>query len=71
MVKKIIISYDKDADVLYMSFDGKQKAEAIEIKSGIYARVLPKNKKLVGFTIINFSQKFKLPAKEIKVEVPY
>lgn len=70
MVKKAIVSYDKEADVMYVSFGRPKNAEAIEIKSGIWARVSQKNKSLVGFTIINFSKKFGISAKEIEVRVP-
>lgn len=69
MVKRAIVSYDREADVMYVSFGRPKKAEAIEIKSGIWARVSPKNKDLVGFTIINFSKKFGV-SKEIEVKVP-
>jgi len=61
MEAKIAISYDKEADVMYMSFDDKA-AEAEEIEEGVFARYDPQSKKLVGFTITNFSKKFtKLP----------
>ena len=67
MEKKISISYDKEADVVYLSFGKPVKAEGEEIKEGIFARYDPKNKKLVGLTIINFLKKFAIKPTEIAV----
>lgn len=64
--KKISISYDKEADVMYMSFGEPVKAEAEEIEEGIFARYHPKSKELVGFTVLNFSKKF-TPSREITI----
>jgi len=57
MERKIQIAYDKDADVVHITF-ANVKAEAEEIDDGIFARYDPKTKELVGFTITNFSRKF-------------
>ena len=66
MAKKISIAYDKSGDVLYMSFGKPVKAVSEEIDDGIFARY-GKKKQLVGFTIINFSKKFKSKPKEIEI----
>lgn len=68
MTKKISIGYDKDADVLYMSFGKPMKAVSEEIDDGIFARY-GKKRQLVGFTIINFSKKFKAKPKDINIPV--
>jgi uncharacterized protein YuzE len=46
------VNYDKEADVLYISFGQPQKAEGIDIGNGIIVRVLPETDKVVGLTII-------------------
>ena len=67
MLKKISISYDKQADVMYMSFGEETEAVGEEIKEGVFARYNPETKELVGLTIINFSKKFDLEPKEVEV----
>ena len=67
MEKKISISYDKDADVMYLNFGLPSKAVGEEVESGIFARFDPKTKELVGFTIINFSKKFGIEPKEVVI----
>lgn len=69
MEKKIFISYDKEADVIYLSFDETAKAEAEEIDDGVFVRYDYKTKEFVGITITNFSQKFGLELKEVVVPV--
>lgn len=67
MKRKISISYDKDADVVYLSFNGPSVAEGEEIEDGVFARYDPKTRELVGLTILNFSKKFALKPTEIAV----
>lgn len=51
---KLFIDYDKEADVLYVSFDKPQKAEdATQDKDGIIRR--KKGSKVIGLTILNAS----------------
>lgn len=69
MEKKIFISYDKEADVMYLSFDETAKAESEEIEDGVFARYEPKTKELVGITIINFSKKFSMEPKEVAIPI--
>lgn len=66
-MQKIRISYDREADVMYLSFGEPVKAESEEIEEGVFARFDPKSKKLVGITIINFSKKFGSVPREIAV----
>ena len=64
---KIFISYDREADVVYLSFGKPVKAEGEEVQDGVFARYNPGTKDLVGLTIINFSKKFSVKPKEISV----
>ena len=57
MVKKIVISYDNEVDVMYLSFGDPQKAESEEIAPGLFARYNPETGDLIGATIINFLKK--------------
>ncbi len=52
-------SYDKRADVLYISIGKPKKAISREIQDGILIRFDPKTKKIVGLTIIDFAARFK------------
>jgi uncharacterized protein YuzE len=69
MRKKIFISYDKDADVMYLSFGKPTKAEGEEIDEGIFARYKPDTGELVGLTVINFSKKFGIEPKEVTIPI--
>lgn len=52
---KLWVDYDKEADVLYVSFGRPQKADdSRQDKEGIIRR--KKNNKLIGFTILNASR---------------
>lgn len=52
-------SYDKRADVLYISVGKPKKAISREIQDGILIRFEPKTKRIVGLTIIDFTARFK------------
>lgn len=61
---RLIFSYDKEADVLYISA-GKPKAGiSEEMKDGIVLRYDIATNKLIGFTIVDFLASFK--GKKIK-----
>ncbi len=66
MEARIGISYDKEADVMYISFEDSL-AEAEEIEEGVFARYDPKTRKLVGFTITSFSKKFTKQPREVTI----
>lgn len=67
MEKRVSISYDKDADVVYLVFGETTKAVAEEIEEGIFARYDSKSEELVGLTIINFSKKFSQKPRDVSV----
>lgn len=54
---KVMMSYDMDADVLYVSLGKPVKAIGRELENGVIERVDPNSKKVVGFTIVGFSKK--------------
>jgi len=69
MRNKIFISYDKEADVMYLSFGEPAKAVGEEIENGVFVRYDAKSNELAGLTIINFSKKFDVEPKELVVPV--
>lgn len=56
--RDIRLSYDKVADVLYMTFGEPQKGVAEETESGILIRRHPESKQIIGITIIDFEKRF-------------
>lgn len=54
----ILTDYDKEADVLYISFGKPKKAIGIEIEAGDVVRIDPFNDKIVGITIIDFDSRY-------------
>ena len=58
MQKKFLISYDHDADVVYISLGRPLKAISEEVDEDVLARYSPRTGDLVGMTILNFSKRF-------------
>ncbi len=56
--RAIRLSYDKDADVLYISFGKPQKGISEEMGSGIVVRRDNINGQIIGITIIDFEKQF-------------
>lgn len=63
----ISIAYDREADVLSLTFGRPTKAEAEEIGSGIYARYAKQTGRLAEICVLGFSQRFNKRPKEISV----
>ena len=78
--KELMLGYDREVDVLYISLGIPEKGmQYIELSSNLILRVDPKSKEIVGITIIDFSKQFSgeryfskvpiiasfLPAKEV------
>jgi len=57
--KQVSWEYDKEADVLYISFGKPQPALGLDLGSGIVARYLDKSHKVVGFTIVGLKNVLK------------
>jgi len=58
---RMSFSYDKRADILYLSIGKPKKAVSREVDDGILLRLNPKTKEICGLTIIDFVARFKSP----------
>ena len=56
--KKMSFSYDKQADVLYLSVGKPRKSITREMEDGILLRFDPKSKEITGLTILDFEARF-------------
>jgi uncharacterized protein YuzE len=54
--RHLVIDYDQEADVLYLSFDLPQKADETEFFSDDIL-IRKKSNKVVGLTLLNFKKK--------------
>lgn len=52
------IFYDRRGDVLYISIGSPQEAISREVGDDILIRIDPKTEEVVGFTILNFTERF-------------
>lgn len=66
---KLIVSYDREADVAYLSFGEPKPSVTEELDDYVLIRRDPKTREVRGVTITNFSQYFRAK-KEMKIEVP-
>jgi uncharacterized protein YuzE len=57
--EQVFWEYDKEVDVLYISFGKPQPALSLDMGSGIVARYLEKSHKVVGFTIVGLKNVLK------------
>ncbi len=57
--KKVNSFFDKDADVLYISFGEPVYSEVLENGSDTLIRFDPETSEITGVTILNFSDKLK------------
>ena len=64
---QIVMSYDRDADTVYISFGKPRKAISEEIDPYVIVRRDPKTKEMVGITITNFSKYFETK-KQLSIE---
>jgi len=55
--RHLVIEYDQEADVLYLSFDLPQKADETEFFSDDIL-IRKKSNKVIGLTLLNFKKKF-------------
>lgn len=55
---KMSFSYDKQADVLYLSVGTPKKSISREVEDGILLRYDPKTKDITGLTILDFEARF-------------
>ena len=66
---QIVMSYDREADVVYISFGKPRKAVSEEIDPYVVVRRDPKTKEIVGVTITNFAKYFD-SKKQLSIKVP-
>jgi uncharacterized protein YuzE len=70
MEGKIMFWFDKEGDILDISIGKPKKAISKELGEDIIARVDPKNKEVVGFTILNFTKRFEKLKEVRKINMP-
>lgn len=56
--KGLTISYDKTADVLYLSFGKPEEGIDEEVEEGIFVRLNQKTNKPNGIMVIDFEKRF-------------
>ncbi len=55
---RITVTYDKEADVLYMTEGKPRKAVCQMLDEGLIIRRDPKSKKIIGFTLVDFISRY-------------
>jgi len=69
-MEKIKLQYDKEGDVLEVFLRNPEKAVSEEMQDDIVMHRSLKDKKVIGFTVLNFGKRFeKQKAREIVVTV--
>jgi len=64
------ISYDQDADVLYVAFGEPQVGVDEEIGEGVYVRTSEDGSGVVGLTVIDFVRRFsRQPALQLPLQI--
>jgi len=58
MEKTIMFFYDKDSDIMDISFGKPKVAISEEVDEDIVVRIDPNSREILGFTIINFANVF-------------
>ena len=59
MAETLRFSYDKEADILDISVGRPRRAVSREIEDDVFIRFNPSSKKIIGFSILNFTKWFK------------
>ncbi len=70
MEGKIMFWFDKKGDVLDISIGKPQKALSKEVGEDVIVRMDPKTKEVVGFTILNFTKRFKNLKRTKRIDLP-
>jgi len=58
MEKELMFFYDKEDDILDISIGKPKKALTEELTEDVFIRINPKQKRVVGFMIMNFTKSF-------------
>ena len=59
MGKGLKFFYDREGDILDISFGEPQEAVSREVTDDFFVRVQPDTEKVVGFSVLNFMKSFK------------
>ena len=59
MAQTLRFAYDKEGDILDIAIGHPRRAMAREIEDDVFVRLDSKTKKVVGFSILNFTKWFK------------
>ena len=70
MEGKIMFWFDKEGDVLDISIGKPKKAVSKEVGDDIIVRMNPKTKEVLGFTILNFTKRFRSLKRSEKIDLP-
>ena len=66
---QIVMSYDREADTVYISFGKPGKAVSEEVDPHFVVRRDPKTRRMMRITITNFSRYFETK-KQLSIEIP-
>ncbi len=70
MKEKLRFWFDEEGDILDISIGKPKKAISKGVGDDILVRVSPKTNKVVGFTILNFTRRFKGRHAERGMQIP-
>ena len=59
MAETLRFAYDKQGDILDIAIGHPRRAISREVEDDVFVRLDPKSKKVVGFSILNFTKRFK------------
>lgn len=71
LMNNLSIFYDESSDILYASFGKPKKAVCFELDGGELIRLDPFTNKVVGITILDFTDKFKEAKDNIKKQAKF
>ncbi len=66
---RLIVSYDKEADVFYLSFGEPKPSVTEELNNHVLVRRDPKTRDVTGITITNLNEYF-AKKRDMKLEIP-
>ena len=67
---ELMMGYDREADVLYLSFGEPQKGMTyVELDNNLIVRLHPDTGKVMGLTLLDFSQRFGTVESLVKVPI--
>ena len=59
MAETLRFAYDREGDILDIALGRPRRAISREIEDDVFVRIDPKSKKVIGFSILNFTKWFK------------